>query len=133
MKITKKAITVMIAASIATTAFPVAAMANNNLSNTLTSAANIAALQTATTLTMAPESNVQTATSAPPMQADIYQESMFITQPNGDGTGVVITGFKTDGKNFTSDVVIPRTIERETVLVPKNTNSDYHISMINAR
>ena len=54
MKITKKAITVMIAASIATTAFPVAAMANNNLSNTLTSAANIAALQTATTLTMAP-------------------------------------------------------------------------------
>ena len=125
MKISKKALIAMIAVSIAATALPAAAMANN-LSNTLTSSAGSAAnsaepqtgAQTAVS-TAAPETGAQAAASAPAVQAEPSPESMFITEDEGDN--VVITGFNIpDGQ--TADVVIPNTIGGKTVERLKNFN-----------
>ena len=127
MKMSRKALTAMIAASIAATALPAAAMANN-LSNTLTSSAGSAAnsaepqtgAQTAVP-TAAPETGAQAAASAPAVQAEPSPESMFITEPDGDN--VVITGFKTDDEYFTPNAVISETICGKNVVGLKNYNS----------
>ena len=128
MKMSRKALTAMIAASIAATALPTAAMANN-LSNTITSSAGSAAnsvepqtgAQTAVP-TAAPETGVQAAASAPAVQAEPSPESMFTTEDVYGG--VVITGFKTDDENFNSNVVIPETIGGKTVVGLKNNNGN---------
>ena len=129
MKMTKKALTAMIAVLIAATALPAAAMVSN-LSNTLTSSnstgANSAIPQAAPAA--APEGGSQTA--APAVQAEPSPESMFTTE-DVDG-GVAIIGFKTDDANFTDKVVVPKTIGGKEVVSLKNNNSGWNSCMTGA-
>ncbi len=134
MKMTKKALTAMIAASIAATTLPAAAMVSN-LTNTLTTSnsagtnnttpqdANTAPQNTATAPAAAPETSTQTAASTPAVQADPSPKSMFFTEDVDNG--VAITGFNPLDAHFTPDVVIPPTIDSKPVVSLKNERDNY--------
>ena len=125
MKLSKKALTAMLAVSIAATALPAAAMVSN-LTNILTSSnpagTNNTAPQT-TAPAAAPETSTQT--GAPAGQAEPSPASMFTTE-DVDG-GVAITGFNTSDANFTRNVVIPPTIGGKTVVAFKSNNDSAYM------